>query len=110
MLLYADEDFPFPSVEHLRSLGHDVITTQEDGRTTLADPVVLARAHQLGRIMLTYNRRHYERLHRGGADHSGIVSATQDPDHAGLASRIDASISGLQPGRWCLRVNRPPSP
>jgi hypothetical protein len=33
MLLYADEDFPFPVVEQLRQLGHDVLTAQEDGRT-----------------------------------------------------------------------------
>jgi len=27
--LYADEDFPFPVVEKLRQLGHDVLTTPE---------------------------------------------------------------------------------
>jgi hypothetical protein len=81
MLLYADEDFPFPAVEELRRLGHDVLTAQEDGRTATPDPDILARAHALGRAILTYNRRHYERLHRQGADHSGILSATQDSDH-----------------------------
>jgi Domain of unknown function (DUF5615) len=30
--LYADEDFPFPVVERLRQLGHDVVTTFEAGR------------------------------------------------------------------------------
>src|SRR5438876_3128907 len=82
MLLYADEDFPFPAVEELRRLGHDVVTAQEDGRTSVPDPEILARAHGLSRPVLTYNRRHYERLHKQGADHSGILSATQDPDHA----------------------------
>lgn len=110
MLLYADEDFPFPAVEYLRTLGHDVLTAQEDGRTARPDPDVLARAHELGRAVLTYNRRHYERLHRLGADHSGILSATQDSDHASLASRVHAALDGLQPGRWCLRVNRPRKP
>lgn len=47
MLLYADEDFSRPTVVILRSLGHDVLTAQEDGRTATADPVVLARAHAL---------------------------------------------------------------
>jgi hypothetical protein len=32
MQLYAEEDFFFPIVEGLRRLGHDVLTTQEDGR------------------------------------------------------------------------------
>lgn len=107
MLLYADEDFPLPAVEELRRLGHDVLTAQEDGRRASPDPDMLARAHALGRAVVTYNRRHYERLHRQGAAHSGIVSASQDPDHLGLAARIHAALSGLSPGRWCIRVNRP---
>jgi hypothetical protein len=44
MLLYADEDFPYPVVEELRRLGHDVIAAQEDSRTGTADPGILARA------------------------------------------------------------------
>jgi hypothetical protein len=110
MLLYADEDFPFPAVEFLRQLGHDVVTAHEDGRTATPDDQVLARAHQLGRAVVTYNRRHYERLHRRGLHHSGIVSATQDLDHEALADRIDQAISALRPGRWCIRVNRPAKP
>jgi uncharacterized protein DUF5615 len=110
MLLYADEDFPLPAVEELRRLGHDVITAQEDGRKGAPDPDVLARAYSLGRPILTYNRRHYERLHRQGAAHSGILSATQDRDHPALAGRIHAALAGLSPGRWCVRVNRPHAP
>src|SRR5436305_5703185 len=108
MLLYADEDFPLPAVEELRRLGHDVLTAQEDGRSAALDPDVLARAHALGRAVLTYNRRHYERLHRQGEAHSGIVSATQDRNHPALAARVHAALAGLSPGRWCVRVNRPP--
>src|SRR4051812_16414091 len=110
MLLYADEDFPRPAVEELRRLGHDVITAQEDGRTATPDPDILARAHALGRAVVTYNRRHYERLHRQGAPHSGILSATQDNDHPALAARIHGTLATQSPGRWCVRVNRPPSP
>jgi uncharacterized protein DUF5615 len=77
MLLYADEDFPYPVVEELRLLGHDIITAQEDGQATASDPAILARAHSLGRAVLTYNRRHYVRLHRQGLDHSGIVAAAR---------------------------------
>src|SRR5579862_7444338 len=110
MRLYADEDFPLPAVEELRLLGHDVLTAHDDGPTATPDPDVLARAHALGRAVLTYNRRHYERLHRRGAAHSGILSATQDPNHQALATRIDVALTGMMPGRWCVRVNRPPTP
>lgn len=110
MLLYADEDFPHPAVAELRLLGHDVLTAQDDGRRQTPDPVLLARAHTLGRVIITYNRRHYERLHRQGADHSGIVSATKHDDFPALASRIHAALAGLTPARWCIRVNRPAQP
>src|SRR5271167_4706535 len=110
MLLYADEDFSFPVVEELRRLGHDVITAQEDGMASADDPDILARAYSLGRAVLTYNRRHFERLHRQGADHVGILSATHDSDFPRLAVRIHAVLIGLSLGRWCLRINRPPSP
>jgi len=110
MLLYADEDFEYPVVEFLRHLGHDVLTAQEDGRTSSPDHDILARAHSLGRAVLTNNRRDFERLHRRGAAHSGILSATRDSDFLALAARIHAALSGRSPGRWCVRVNRPPTP
>jgi predicted nuclease of predicted toxin-antitoxin system len=108
MLLYADENFPLPVVEELRRIGHDVLTVQDDSQGGAADPDVLARAHALGRAVLTHDRSDFERLHRQGANHSGILSATADDDSAALAGRIDARLAGCSPGRWCLRVNRPP--
>lgn len=110
MLLYADEDFALPVVKLLRQMGHDVITVQADGQTSAPDPDVLARAANLGRIVLTYNRRDFERLHRQGAAHYGIVTIKHDRNYSALAARIDAALAGLSPGRWCIRVNRPPTP
>lgn len=110
MLLYADENFPLPVVEELRRLGHDVLTAQDDGRQAIPDPDILARAYLLGRAVLTHNRRHFERLHRQGEDHAGILSATRDDDSAALAGRIDAELSVPRFGRWCVRVNRPKKP
>jgi uncharacterized protein with PIN domain len=108
MLLYADEDFFYPVVEELRLLGHDVVTAQQDGHSSAPDPIILARANGLGRVLLTFNRSDFKRLHRQGAIHCGMLSATQDHDHAALAARIDAGLIGLTPGRWHLRINRPP--
>ncbi|SRR6266568_3233063 len=108
MLLYADEDFARPVVVILRQLGHDVLRAQEDGRIRTPDPDILARAHSLGRAVLTYNRRDFERLHRQGASHSGILSAKHDSDFPALAARIHVALKGKSPGRWCIRVNRRP--
>jgi Domain of unknown function (DUF5615) len=41
--LYADEQYPYPVVEYLRILGHDVLTVQEAGQANqkISDPDVL---------------------------------------------------------------------
>jgi len=49
MLLFADEDFPLPTVVFLRGLGHDVLTAQEDGQGGATDDGLLRSAHALGR-------------------------------------------------------------
>jgi len=36
--LYANENLPFPVVEELRRLGHDVLTTYESGQAGKATP------------------------------------------------------------------------
>lgn len=110
MLLYADEDFSHSVVIVLRALGHDVLTAQADGHAAALDPVILTRASRLGRAVLTFNRRDFERLHRQGVPHAGILSAKRDRDVAALATRIHVALTGLTIGRWCLRVNRPAAP
>lgn len=43
---YSNENFPFPVVEELRKLGHDVLTIQETGKANqqYPDEAVLASA------------------------------------------------------------------
>lgn len=107
---YANENFPLPSVKTLRSLGHDVLTIQETGRAGAAvpDEEVLAFAAAEQRILLTFNRKHFIRLHERGAAHAGIVVCTFDPDFAALAQRIHESIlTQTNCTGVLLRVNRP---
>jgi hypothetical protein len=108
--LYADEDFPFPVVERLRQLGHDVMTTFEAGQANqrIGDAEQLTLATGLGRAILTRNRRHFIRLHRISPHHAGIISITDDPDLEGQANRIDAALAGrLTLAGQHVRVNRP---
>jgi len=110
--LYADEDFPFPVVERLRQLGNDVLTTFEAGQANRAIPDAdqLAFATNLGRAILTRNRRHYIPLHKR-LSHAGIVSITDDPDMDGQARRIhDALAACATLFDEHLRVNRPNAP
>ena len=92
---YANENFPLPAVEELRRLGHDVLTTQDAGRAGIAAPdsEVLSDAMVQNRAVLTFNRRHFIRLHFAQPQHAGIVVCTFDPDFVGLAQRIDAALN-----------------
>jgi hypothetical protein len=107
--LYANENFPLPVLEELRRLGHDVLTTQDAGCAGIAVPdiQVLANATAQKRAVVTFNRRHFIRLHAVQAQHGGIVVCTFDPDFTGLARRIHASIAGApEPAGLLLRVYR----
>ena len=92
--LYANENFPLPSVEELRRLGHDVLTMVEAGRAgqAMPDEAVLAFAREEERALLTLNRKHFIRLHKTCSDHAGIIVCTFDPDFVGLADRIHTAI------------------
>src|SRR5260370_12524382 len=108
--LYADEDFPYPVVERLRQLGHDVLTALEAGQANqgIGDADQLAFATGLGRAILTRNRRHFIRLHAASAHHAGIISITDDPDLDGQANRIDKALAAHSTlASQHLRANRP---
>ena len=106
---YSNENFPFPVVEALRRLGHDVLTIQETGLagTALEDEKVLAFAVAAERAVLTLNRRDFVALHKVSPNHSGIVVCTVDSDFAGQANRIDGAIAPFASLHGHLvRVNR----
>lgn len=109
--LYADEDFDYPVVTQLRSLGHDVVTAQEAGQGGIPDAAVLAFAVAQGRALLTHNRRHFIRLHRLSTSHSGILVCTRDDDSIALAGRIHQAVTTLgSMDSKLVRITRPPLP
>lgn len=108
--LYADENFPFPVIEELRRLGHDVLTSLEAGNAnrSVEDDIVLEYAVTDGRAVLTINRKHFLRLHRRGVVHAGILAGTLDPNFVGQANRIhDALLAEPDVIGRLLRINRP---
>jgi predicted nuclease of predicted toxin-antitoxin system len=92
--LYADEQFPFEVVEHLRDLGHDVLTVQSAGNANLKipDDLVLEFATSNDRVILTLNRKDFKRLHRWQPSHAGIIICTDDANRSALAERIHTAI------------------
>jgi uncharacterized protein with PIN domain len=106
--LYADEQFPRIATEHLRSLGHDVLTVQEAGNAGKSDPEVLEFAISTDRVILTQNRRDFVKLHRENPEHSGMVICSDDKKFVQLAERIhDALSTNDQLNNQIIRVTRP---
>jgi hypothetical protein len=108
--LYADENFPHPTVDALRRLGHDVRTAAEAGQAGLGipDEEVLVFAHADVRALLTHNRKHFRNLHKAGKPHSGMVLCTEDADFDSLAARVDQALSqAVNLTGHVIRITRP---
>jgi hypothetical protein len=108
--LYANENFPLPTVIELRRLGHDVLTVQETGKSgqAISDEAVLEYACSQGRVLLTLNRKHFIRLHKNKPEHNGIIVCTYDPDFIRLAQRIHSALETQDThSGQLIRVNRP---
>ncbi len=107
--LYTNENVPLPVAEELRLLGHDVMTVQESGLggQSVPDRTVLRFAIDQGRCLITFNRRHFVKLHEVTPGHLGIIVCTADSDFVALATRIDAAARGNPSVAGTLmRVNR----
>jgi predicted nuclease of predicted toxin-antitoxin system len=108
-ILYADEDFSYPVVQRLRQLGHDLLTAHEAGRAGqgITDKEVLAFAIAEGRAVVTFNRRHFIRLHSEVSSHAGIIVCTRDDDVLALANRIHQQLQKIPTlQNQLLRINR----
>ena len=54
--LYVDVHVPIAVTEALRRRGLDVLTSQDDGTTTVDDDSLLARAAELGRVLFSQDQ------------------------------------------------------
>jgi Domain of unknown function (DUF5615) len=110
--LLADEDFSSPVIQRLRQLGHDILTAHEAGQAGqgITDAAVVAFAMATGRAVVTFNRRHFIRLHSEVSSHAGIILCTRDDDVAALADRIHRQLQSAPTWQGqLLRINRPGS-
>jgi len=102
--------FSHQIAECLREMGHDVVTCTDENLSGhgVPDSLILARAIELNRIVLTYNRRHFFKLHQQTPAHCGIINCSYDPDSARQARRVVEAVTGSQDCRGLLlRVTRP---
>jgi predicted nuclease of predicted toxin-antitoxin system len=106
--LFADENFSFPVVERLRSLGHDILTVSQIGRANQRwpDEDVFLFCVAQERILLAKNRRDFYKLHLGFRSHPGIIACTEDSDFSGAATRIDEVLSNSEIAGQFIRIYR----
>ena len=91
--LYTNENSPFPSVQALRKLGYDVLTTQDTGLAgkAISDIDVLKYAIKQKRVLISLNRKHFIHLHSKIPEHYGIIVCTFDPDFLSWKDAKDRS-------------------
>ena len=99
--LHADENYDYRVALELRKLGHDVLTANEAGRARqeIPDAEVLAFAISQSRAVITFDRRHFIRLHQQVQPHSGIIVCTDDRDWMALAVRVHQASFPYSPNR-----------
>ena len=99
--LYMDENVPRQILLGLRLRGVDVISVQEDQRSGDPDPLVLARANELQRVLFTRDDflEIANQLLQEGTNFIGIIYAAQQIASIGVCVRdleIIAKVSDLE--------------
>lgn len=106
----GDENFDLPVVKGLRELGYDILTMNDLNlaNQSIPDDKVLEIATELERVLITFNRRDFIRLHRQDNKHAGIVVCTQNRELNVLVHQIDLTLkSETDFARKLLRVYKP---
>jgi predicted nuclease of predicted toxin-antitoxin system len=108
--IYTNENFRYSIVIKLRELGNDVLTALEAGNAnqSIPDESVLEFAIKENRILLTFNRQDFIKLHYQFHNHKGIIICSLDPNAEGQANRIHQAIlqENTLDGKL-IRVNKP---
>jgi len=109
---YANENFDFQVVVFLRNHGYDVLTSVEAGNANqrIPDDEVLKFATTQNRVLLTFNRKDFFKLHKKDDNHAGIIACTYDNKYEALADRINqATINKAPLDKKVIRIYRPNS-
>ena len=90
-------------------MDHDVVTIQEAGYSgqSIPDAAIFKYAVDNTRVILTFNRKHFVKLHNENPNHFGIIVCRMDRDVVSLAKKIDACLKkNLNPKNQLFRINR----
>jgi len=108
LALYMDVHIPVAITEALRRRGLDVLTSQDDGTTTLEDELLLARANDSGRILFSQDQDFLliaAEWQQHGKSFVGIFfSAQQGASIGGLADDLELLLTCCEPTELRDRV------
>ena len=110
--LYFDVHVPRAIADGLRLRGVDVLTSQEDGTTELADPLLLDRSTELERVLVSQDEdflKEASRRQRAGETFFGIVYAQQGYVTVGeCVTDLEIIAKGSESHEWINRVEHLP--
>ncbi|MBI5215541.1 MAG: DUF5615 family PIN-like protein [Ignavibacteriae bacterium] len=115
--LLLDQNLSPLTTSFLRTLGYDVTDTRELGLSTAEDPLILNRAKELDRIIITYNGDFADIKEVPLGTHPGVIRLkvipqTEDILHPILEhqlkilSRQDISGCLIVIDNWKMRIKR----
>jgi predicted nuclease of predicted toxin-antitoxin system len=120
MRFLLDQDVYAATRRFLQSLGHDVITAAELGRSRASDEELLRLAAELGRVFVTRDRDFgalvFVKGRSAGVIYLRVLPATLDAVHAGLArvleshpaSELATAFVAISTKGYRLRAINPP--
>lgn len=106
--LYMDVHVRRPVTEGLRLRKVDVLTSQEDGTRRLADPLLLDRAGELGRVLFTQDDdllREAKLRQQLGIEFGGVIYVHQLNISIGeCIDDLELVAGASDPAEWTNRV------
>lgn len=108
---YMDEHIPWAITHGLRSREVDVLTIYDDGRDGADDPILLDRATELGRVLVTMDRDFFghvsERL-AVGQSFSGVVSVPRRLSYRESIDDLEMLAKCSEADEWMNTLSRLP--
>ena len=77
--LFCDQNIRVDTIQFLRTLGHDVVSTRTYGMQRASDSEILERAISEGRVLLTFNSDFGDIRYYQPHTHMGIIRLRIDP-------------------------------
>ena len=90
MTFLLDENFPKAAASVLLGREHEVFDVREMGMAGCTDAAVLAKAEDLGAVILTTDRDFFHTLQHLSVHHPGVITiALSKPCRAAILERLD---------------------